>query len=608
MLLAVSVIALLPLYRIGYPTSFTQFAADAAIYAPAADFVMEYTRNAIFSGDTFRTVEYDAYRDLFLSSFRWGPPFLLAYLSALTGLLPYELYSLLMAVLFVTFALAFYATLRRIVPVSSRLFATVATLATVVSYPYLYMYINNWTGQLYMALTIAITGIGLSSRTRRQNPKMLFAVALTLNSLFVMYAEGAPVICAVAALTILIGSGRLALKRALLWSAGVVAVNPAGTYVAIQALLFRFGSIGAYGIGIGMPNLLPPLYALGYVNILSGSPLAGTIMVPLSMILALVLAYGAWNMRTTPFPVLTAGAALALLAYMAASKNDSYTNFKVLAAFLPAFSLVFIGGVAGLGRLTRIGDRVPHLEYLPLSFITASCVWFAIQSFPLYRDVLGRPYVVTREHRALTAAAGYDNPFLAGPADEWNRKWSGYFLGTYPPDTIDRLAYPRTHDVFLDPSPVATPSGGITRSDLVYREPRIREEAGTIRIVEARAAAWFGRGFYPVECSGDTCWRWMGARGTLHAEHNADQPIELVVVVVPVAGPTGLGITVDGRTIETSVPETGTELRIPIAKDKVTPIRIISRDPAQVPNPAVDRRELTVRITDMRWEVADLSE
>src|SRR3990167_9009659 len=94
----------------GFPTTISLGNLDPVTYSNSGDFLIN---NTVFEGGTFQ--HYKPYRwstgDILSSGFRWGAPLLLAFLSTITGLFSYQIYSILTILYFaMTFPLVYIFT------------------------------------------------------------------------------------------------------------------------------------------------------------------------------------------------------------------------------------------------------------------------------------------------------------------------------------------------------------------------------------------------------------------------------------------------------------------------------------------------------------------
>ncbi|OGK15022.1 hypothetical protein A3H80_03965 [Candidatus Roizmanbacteria bacterium RIFCSPLOWO2_02_FULL_37_19] len=181
----------------GFPTTISLGNLDPVTYSNSGDFLIN---NTVFEGGTFQ--HYKPYRwstgDILSSGFRWGAPLLLAFLSTITGLFSYQIYSILTILYFaMTFPLVYIFT-KILYPKGKKIifflvfitFGMNSTLTYMLYHMFLPQFIFTALFVVFMMIFYEYIRNNQTVRSAVTNTHYAVILGIILASLMTLYAEG----------------------------------------------------------------------------------------------------------------------------------------------------------------------------------------------------------------------------------------------------------------------------------------------------------------------------------------------------------------------------------------------------------------------------------
>jgi len=438
--------------KAGFPTTISLGNLDPISYTNVSDFLV---KNSLLDGK--KIVHFAPHLwpvgDLLYYSFRWGSPIFLGFISSLMNVRAYEVYSILITILFALSFPLVYVLSKSFSSIKSNFLILIIFITFGMNSILLYLLYNVFFAQFLFSGIFILILIFIHSYSfkKRENGFLFnsydFLIGLAVSSVTMIYPEGLTFIIAPISVFFIIKlftNERLNVFISLL-KIGVITtiINPMTLGTAINwnykifFLIARTSFIGWEKIRYSTPLDMTGLYNLFYYK---NIPLKIDFLI--GILVMVILLFGLFKLknRLIIFSYLTIFVSFYLL-YIFVYPNY-YTHLKVVSFMLFIFSIIFSIGIISLIRLSKNKIFNFFIVMLLLSLSLRSAIRTMTQLY-YHSRVVDKKLISLRE---LNSNRKINEPFYTsdiflGEYDIWRRLWQEYFLDEQKIITMTNQAY-----------------------------------------------------------------------------------------------------------------------------------------------------------------------
>ncbi|MEK7633233.1 MAG: hypothetical protein AAB437_00120 [Patescibacteria group bacterium] len=447
-----------PLIKVGFPTTISLGNLDPISYVHTSDFLINHT---VFDGKDF--IHYKPYLwatgDLLHNGFRWGTPMILSFFTSIFGLKSYQIYSILITIIFaLSFPITYILAKQIINRKKSYLLLFLIFLTQAFNSTNLYMLYHVFFAQfIFLGVFITII-ILLHSYFSEENINLYnfnsydFLTAFSLSSLTTLYVEGLFFIFIPLFIFIFL---KLLQKKYwfLLYGLKIIllllVINPTTFGNALRVNYKVFISTTKIGV-IGWEKIryAKPMEIIGFYNLYHSRKIPYLAELISSVILMGIMIIGYFKSKQKLFVASFMGFFVFLYLIFALYFKNFFTYHRTITYTVFFISILFSSGMLSVFDLlkNKVVTTIIIVIFTLMSIRSSYRTMYQLYWHPKIVDKSLISLTELNNNKSFTSAFYTSDVFL-GEYDLWKRLWREYLLTDKY--IVTRQNYP-TERIFLE--------------------------------------------------------------------------------------------------------------------------------------------------------------